>query len=148
MGRLTRERLNQIAQIYEKKSGNITATCLAANIGRKTFYRYLENDAKFKEMIEDVNESLVDLAETKLLTLINEGDRESILFMLRTKGKDRGYGNITQNVKLSGDVKVENENSSVKKMVTEYIDLLNAQGKKLDPDEITRRIEEKTNDGK
>lgn len=148
MGRLTREKLNQIAQIYEKKNGNITATCLAANIGRKTFYRYLENDAKFKEMIEDVNESLVDLAETKLLTLINEGDRESILFMLRTKGKDRGYGNITQNVKLSGDVKVENENSSVKKMVTEYIDLLNAQGKKLDPDEITRRIEEKTNDGK
>lgn len=148
MGRLTREKLNQIAQIYEKKSGNITATCLAANIGRRSFYRYLENDAKFKEMIEDVNESLVDLAETKLLTLINEGDRESILFMLRTKGKDRGYGNITQNVKLSGDVKVENENSSVKKMVTEYIDLLNAQGKKLDPDEITRRIEEKTNDGK
>lgn len=148
MGRLTRERLNQIAEIYEKKSGNITATCIAANIGRRTFYRYLENDAKFKEMIEDVNESLVDLAETKLLTLINEGDRESILFMLRTKGKDRGYGNITQNVKLSGDVKVENENSSVKKMVTEYIDLLNAQGKKLDPDEITRRIEEKTNDGK
>lgn len=148
MGRLTREKLNQIAQIYEKKNGNITATCSAANIGRKTFYRYLENDAKFKEMIEDVNESLVDLAETKLLTLINEGDRESILFMLRTKGKDRGYGNITQNVKLSGDVKVENENSSVKKMVTEYIDLLNAQGKKLDPDEITRRIEEKTNDGK
>ena len=148
MGRLTREKLNQIAQIYEKKNGNITATCLAANIGRKTFYRYLENDAKFKEMIEDVNESLVDLAETKLLTLINEGDRESILFMLRTKGKDRGYGNITQNVKLSGDVKVENENLSVKKMVTEYIDLLNAQGKKLDPDEITRRIEEKTNDGK
>ena len=148
MGGLTREKLNQIAQIYEKKNGNITATCLAANIGRKTFYRYLENDAKFKEMIEDVNESLVDLAETKLLTLINEGDRESILFMLRTKGKDRGYGNITQNVKLSGDVKVENENSSVKKMVTEYIDLLNAQGKKLDPDEITRRIEEKTNDGK
>lgn len=148
MGRLTRERLNQIAEIYEKKSGNITATCIAANIGRRTFYRYLDNDAKFKEMIEDVNESLVDLAETKLLTLINEGDRESILFMLRTKGKDRGYGNITQNVKLSGDVKVENENSSVKKMVTEYIDLLNAQGKKLDPDEITRRIEEKTNDGK
>lgn len=148
MGRLTREKLNQIAQIYEKKNGNITATCLAANIGRRSFYRYLENDAKFKEMIEDVNESLVDLAETKLLTLINEGDRESILFMLRTKGKDRGYGNITQNVKLSGDVKVENENSSVKKMVTEYIDLLNAQGKKLDPDEITRRIEEKTNDGK
>ena len=148
MGRLTREKLNQIAQIYEKKNGNITATCLAANIGRKTFYRYLENDAKFKEMIEDVNESLVDLAETKLLTLINEGDRESILFMLRTKGKDRGYGNITQNVKLSGDVKVENENLSVKNMVTEYIDLLNAQGKKLDPDEITRRIEEKTNDGK
>ena len=78
MGRLTREKLNQIAQIYEKKNGNITATCLAANIGRKTFYRYLENDAKFKEMIEDVNESLVDLAETKLLTLINEGDSESI----------------------------------------------------------------------
>lgn len=148
MGRLTRERLNQIAEIYEKKSGNITETCIAANIGRRTFYRYLDNDAKFKEMIEDVNESLVDLAETKLLTLINEGDRESILFMLRTKGKDRGYGNITQNVKLSGDVKVENENSSIKKMVTEYIDLLNAQGKKLDPDEITRRIEEKTNDGK
>ena len=68
--------------------------------------------------------------------------------MLRTKGKKKGYGKITQNVKLSGDVKVENENSSVKKMVTEYIDLLNAQGKKLDPDEITRRIEEKTNDGK
>lgn len=148
MGRVSKEKLNLIAEIYEKKSGNVTATCLSANIGRRSFYRYLKEYPKFREKIEDVNESLVDLAETKLLTLINDGDRESILFMLRTKGKDRGYGTPTQNVKLSGDVKVENENSSIKKMVTEYIDLLNAQGKTLDPDEIARRIEEKANDGK
>lgn len=140
MGRITREKLNEIVKIYEKKAGHISATCNACNIGRRTFYRYLETDAKFKEKIEEVNEALVDLAESKLLQLINDGDRESILFMLRTKGKDRGYG-ASQDVKLSGGVKVENQNADLKKMVTEYIDLLNAQGKKLNVEEIVEKIE-------
>lgn len=140
MGRITREKLNEIVEVYEKKAGHISATCSACNIGRRTFYRYLENDSKFKEKIEEINEALVDLAESKLLQLINDGDRESILFMLRTKGKDRGYGS-SQDVKLTGGLKVENQDADLKKMVTEYIDLLNAQGKELKVDEIVKNIE-------
>jgi len=76
---------------YKKYSCNITATCTAIKIARKTFYLWIEKDKKFKERVDEINESLIDHVETKLLSKINSGDTTSIIFFLKTKGKNRGY---------------------------------------------------------
>ena len=71
-------------------NGNITNACLDANIGRRTYYDWLE-DGQFAEDVKDVQESLLDLAESKLMENINKNDNTSIIFFLKTKGKKRGY---------------------------------------------------------
>ena len=45
----------------------------------------------YVEQAEDIQETTVDMAESKLLTSINEGNVAAIIFYLKTKGKKRGY---------------------------------------------------------
>lgn len=42
-------------------------------------------------MLDDYDESLGDLAESKLMMAINEGNLTAIIFYLKTKHKGRGY---------------------------------------------------------
>ena len=71
--------------------GHISNSCIAANISRKTYYRWLDDDKDFKEDAEHIQESLLDLAETKLLQNIENNENTAIIFYLKTKGKKRGY---------------------------------------------------------
>jgi hypothetical protein len=90
-----------------RKHGNITAACEAVRVSRMAYYRWLEN-TEFAEAIEDLYESLLDNAESKLHELINgvtvereTGDNvfiytkppdfNAIKYYLSTKGKKRGY---------------------------------------------------------
>ena len=74
----------------ELKNGNISQACKAINISRQTFYAWSE-DEDFKIKAENVKESLLDLAESKLMENINNNENVAIIFYLKTKGKQRGY---------------------------------------------------------
>ena len=78
-------------EAFQRKGCNVSATCLAVNISRQTFYRMKEEDAIFKQELLDAEEAIIDNVETKLLSKINEGDTTSMIFFLKTKGKSRGY---------------------------------------------------------
>ena len=71
--------------------GHITNACTAANIGRRTYYEWIDKDSEFKEDVSHVQESLLDLAESKLLENIEGNENVAIIFYLKTKGKKRGY---------------------------------------------------------
>ena len=75
----------------KNNNGNISESCQSANIGRQTYYDWIDKDEKFKQDTEDTKESLIDLAESKLMENINGNDNTSIIFFLKTKGKKRGY---------------------------------------------------------
>lgn len=77
---------------------NVAATCKAVAISRRAYYKWLENNPTFKEAIELEQDSLLDLAETKLLQNIKDGKEASIFFFLKTKGKKRGYIETTEHV--------------------------------------------------
>ena len=76
--------------------GHISNACKSANIGRKTYYRWIEKDKKFKEQVDNVGEALVDHVESKLLEKINDLDTTSIIFFLKCKAKSRGYTERTE----------------------------------------------------
>jgi len=78
-------------EAFEKNAGNISLSCKAIGISRKTFYQWLKNDEKFKEEVEAVEESFLDFTESMLKKKIKAGDNTAILFYLKTKGKSRGY---------------------------------------------------------
>ena len=64
----------EIAKMYEKKLCNISATCTALGINRLTFYRRKEKSKTLQKLLEDAEESLLDWAETKLISHIEDGD--------------------------------------------------------------------------
>ena len=71
--------------------GHISNACEAAKIGRRTYYDWIDKDKNFKEDVEHIQDSLLDLAESKLLENIENNENTAIIFYLKTKGKRRGY---------------------------------------------------------
>lgn len=107
----------------EKNMGVVTAACKACRVERATFYNYYNNDKDFAKSIDDVGEQMLDFAESKLKSLIRDGDKTAILFYLKTKGKHRGYieQNVNLNLNQNHDV---NKNDNLKKYTTEELEAL------------------------
>ena len=91
----------EFLEVFENSSCNISVACKKFKISRQTYYVWLEN-TKFKQEIKDIEESLIDYAETKLMQNIRDGKESSIFFFLKTKGKKRGYvETVEQNVSVN-----------------------------------------------
>ena len=88
--------IEDILKMYDKKGCNITATCSAFGISRKTFYEWKAKKKKLAEGLEEIDESILDWAESKLKEHINNDDLQALIFFLRTKGKKRGYVEKTE----------------------------------------------------
>lgn len=71
--------------------GNVTAACTAADINRRNFYKWREDDAEFDQAVKDISESAIDMGETALMKQIQDGNTACIIFFLKTRGKERGY---------------------------------------------------------
>ena len=78
-------------QALKLNLGNITEACKASNVPRRTYYHWVDAAEEFKQSCKDVEESLLDLAENRLLEKIDKYDITAIIFFLKTKGKKRGY---------------------------------------------------------
>ncbi len=81
----------KIAEVYEKKACNVSATCAALNITRTIWYRWREKHKNLDEMLKESEEAMIDFAESKLMENIQDGEVTSLIFFLKTKGKNRGY---------------------------------------------------------
>ena len=87
----TAKKKQDFLQAYQAKACNISEACKAADIGRSTFYDWLTQDQLFAAAVKEVDESLLDWAESMLKKGIQEGDHTLLIFFLKTKGKGRGY---------------------------------------------------------
>ena len=76
---------------YDKSLGNVSTACKMVGLSRETFYRWRREDEAFQDAVNEVDEANIDFAETALLKNIREGKETSLIFYLKTKGKDRGY---------------------------------------------------------
>ena len=78
---------------YLEHLGSITGAANASKISRNTYYRWLEEDSEFKEHIEniDVDDFLLGEAKKALLKNIQKGDVASVIFTLKSKGKNEGF---------------------------------------------------------
>ena len=74
-----------------RKAGTIYHACEAIGISRQTFYEWRNTDAEFKLAYENVKQQMIDLTENRLMKNINDGKEASIIFFLKTIGRERGY---------------------------------------------------------
>ena len=98
-------------EALKKTFGRVSMAAEMVGINRCTHYKWLEQDAEYKEAFEEINEAAIDFVESKLFEKINgvklvgrgaDEDGEpivydqppsdtAIIFYLKTKGKKRGY---------------------------------------------------------
>ncbi len=85
-----------------RKSFNRAEACRATHVNRSTVWRWMKEDKAFAEAVWEIEEGVLDLAESRLVGLVREGNLQAIKFLLRSKARERGYGDrleIAQTVK-------------------------------------------------
>lgn len=68
----------------------------ACKASRSQMYRWIEKDPTLKEEIEKARDGLVDIAESNLKKNVEAGKEKSIIYLLGTQGRKRGWGNFIQ----------------------------------------------------
>ena len=84
------KKIEILEALYQTK-GIVTPACEAIDLARSTYYKWLNEDSEFKAMVDDIQDVALDFAEGKLFQLINSGDTTATIFLLKTRGKKRGY---------------------------------------------------------
>lgn len=74
------------------KLPNISIACERLDISRQTIYRWMQIDPKFRSAVESAlgvgNDSINDLAESKLIANIKSGNQRSIEYWLSNHKKN------------------------------------------------------------
>ena len=111
----------------EKSRGLIMTACVNAGVSRTTIFNWRHADKTFDEQVQDVMEMEIDKVESSLKEHLDAKDLQAIFFVLKTKGKSRGYserdnvGDDSQPTKerkskiLSGSSLTKKVNSRIKK---------------------------------
>lgn len=88
-------------EALSKSLGIVSSACKAVNINRNTHYEWLKKDPEYKKAVEDIAEITLDFVESKLYTLIKDGNPNAIFYYLNNKGGSRGYSrNVNELNKL------------------------------------------------
>lgn len=99
----------KVIEALEKTMGIVHTACQMVNIARATFYRWIQEDKEFGQKVDEIKNLQMDFVESKLLKNIGDGKETSIIFYLKTKGRNRGYSenlDITSKGEKFNEIKV------------------------------------------
>jgi hypothetical protein len=75
----------------ESALGVVTIAAKSVGISRFQHYTWLKDDPEYLREVQMLDEVVLDFAENKLHTLVQNGDVAATIFLLKTKGKKRGF---------------------------------------------------------
>jgi len=71
---------------------SITNACAEAKLSRETYYQYLRTDKNFARAVRDLDEGLIDKAESVIGKHLEKEDAKVAMWFLEHRAKSRGYG--------------------------------------------------------
>ena len=89
---------NNLIEALSSSLGVVTDACKSVNIVRSTFYKWYKEDDDFKLRVDDIQDRVLDFAESQLHQQIKDGNSTSTIFYLKTKGRKRGYIEKVENI--------------------------------------------------
>lgn len=89
----TAQRKAEFIYALKQTKSIVTDASKLSGIPARTHYDWLKADNDYKKQVEDVNNELLDFVEKAAFKRVEEGSDKMIEFILKTKGKKRGYGN-------------------------------------------------------
>ncbi len=75
-------------------NGIIKTACANTGITRHTYDNWRKSDEDFAMKVHEIMEAQIDEVERRLQDRIEQGDTTAIIFFLKTKGRNHGYGNL------------------------------------------------------
>ena len=85
--------------LYEAR-GNISYAAQLLGITPEQLRYRINKLPALKDVVKEAGEIATDYAEQKLFDRMDAGDTQAIIFYLKTKAKERGYGNISTHIHL------------------------------------------------
>ena len=92
----SRKKKQAMLAALEKSMGIVLTAARTAGVSRNTHYRWLQEDPKYREAVEEFDDNALDFAESMLFKNVNDGKEASIFFLLKCRGKKRGYVERTE----------------------------------------------------
>lgn len=78
-------------EALEKTLCIVSTACKMVGISRNTHYRWMKEDAEYSTEVLALENVILDFAESHLHLQIKEGSVPATIFLLKTRGKKRGY---------------------------------------------------------
>lgn len=72
--------------------GIVSDACSELKISVKVYHQYMIDSEEFREATHLLNDYVLDFGEKQLFDLMKNGNAPATMFFLKTKAKDRGYG--------------------------------------------------------
>lgn len=100
-------------EVLKECLGIVSTACLKLKVSRPTYYQWCKDDPEFNAICDAIDEDVLDLGESVLHQLVKEKNVVATIFLLKTRGKKRGYierneitgkdgGAIKSEIELSG----------------------------------------------
>ena len=84
--------------------GNVSAAARALGASHTSLWHRIKRSARLQEARMEAEEQVLDLAEDSLITAVKAGEAWAVCFLLKTRGKKRGYVERQEaSAQLSGD---------------------------------------------
>ena len=96
-----------LLEALKSSLGIVSAACEVVGVDRSTYYRYYNDDEVFRNECNDIENLVIDFAESKLYEQIKGNNITAIIFYLKTKGKRRGYYEQSVNLNRNENLLVE-----------------------------------------
>ena len=89
-----------------REYGTVSAACLAADIGRSTWYRWKKEDAEFAEAVAEAEEDVADSLEKEAIRRAKESSDTLLIFLLKGHKPEKYKDRVHQDI--SGELTVKN----------------------------------------
>lgn len=91
MATAKRIKKEDLEAVLMEQGGNVTYTAEQLECSRRHVYSEMERNGIPKEYLDECREIIVDHAEHGIMTLAKERNPTACIFILKTKGRSRGY---------------------------------------------------------
>ena len=81
----------QVVAALQQSGGIMAHAARKLGLDRSTLHTRIHNSQSLMDAMVEAKETNLDVAETKLMKAVNDGELAAIFFYLKTQGKRRGY---------------------------------------------------------
>ena len=99
--------VSDVAYALRLSNGLVTETAKFLGVCSSTISKMIEDNSELRIVVNDSRVRLTDLAERRLYEKVDQGSEQSILFVMKTLGKERGYGDVKSPTNPTGEIKVK-----------------------------------------